>query len=155
MNQPQTIGVGVGVMILKGDQVLLGLRNSDRLKADSSLGGQSTWTMPGGKMIYNESFEEAAVREVLEETGLKISTPRIICVNNDKNELAHFITVGLLAEVFKGEPHAMEPDEITEWQWYPLDRLPENMYFPSAKIIDNYNKKSFYLIENNHESSNK
>ena len=31
-----------------------------------------TWTIPGGGMQENESFEEAAIRETLEETGLSI-----------------------------------------------------------------------------------
>ena len=35
-------GVGVGVMILKNDQVLLGLRNSNKEKASSELNGEGT-----------------------------------------------------------------------------------------------------------------
>jgi hypothetical protein len=33
----------------------------------------------------------------------------------------------------------MEPDEITEWQWFALDNLPEPMFFPSQEIINNIN----------------
>jgi 8-oxo-dGTP diphosphatase len=66
-------------------------------------------------------------------------------VNNDKNEHAHFVTIGLFSDAFKGEPKVMEPDEIVEWQWFSLDNLPTPLFFPSAKIIENYRKKLFYM----------
>ncbi|MDD4531470.1 MAG: NUDIX domain-containing protein, partial [Candidatus Pacebacteria bacterium] len=71
------VGVGVGVMILKEGKVLLGKRSEDPEKADSELHGEGTWTMPGGKMEFGESFEEAPVREVLEETGLVIDKKKL------------------------------------------------------------------------------
>jgi len=62
------IGVGFGVMILRDGKVLLGQRHFDAAKADSELHGEGTWTMPGGKMHFGESFEETCARETLEET---------------------------------------------------------------------------------------
>ena len=53
-------------------------------------------------------------------------------------EDAHFITIGFLCGDFEGEERVMEPDEITEWKWFDLDALPENMFKPSAKIVKNY-----------------
>ncbi len=47
-------------MILRHNQVLLGQRHSDPEKADSALQGEGTWTMPGGKLHYGESFEDGA-----------------------------------------------------------------------------------------------
>lgn len=44
-------GLGVGVMIIKDDQILLGLRNPDKIKASSELQGEGTWTMPGGEKL--------------------------------------------------------------------------------------------------------
>jgi len=139
------IGIGFGVMILKDNKVLLGKRHGDPDKADSELHGENTWTMPGGKLEYGESFEEGAIREVNEETGMILKSSQIICVNNDKNEHAHFVTLGLFSDNFEGEPKVMEPDEITEWQWFDLDDLPSSMFFPSAKILENYKQKKFYV----------
>jgi 8-oxo-dGTP diphosphatase len=78
-------GVGIGIMILKNDEVLLGKRNGDPKKADSMLHGEGTWTLPGGKLHFRESFEDAAYREVLEECGIKINKEKIkiISVTND------------------------------------------------------------------------
>ena len=118
--ETKKVGVGFGVMLLKDGQVLLGKRHSDSAKADSELHGEGTWTMPGGKLEWGETFEEGAIREVREETGMELTSARVICINNDKNEFAHFITIGLFSDNFKGDPKVMEPDEIVEWRWYDL-----------------------------------
>ena len=139
------VGVGFGVMILRNNKLLLGKRSEDPEKADSELHGEGTWTMPGGKLEFGESFEEGARREGLEETGLKMGKVKVICVNNDKNQFAHFVTIGLFSEDVIGEPKVMEPDEITEWKWFSLSGLPNNLFFPSKKMLDNYREKKFYL----------
>jgi 8-oxo-dGTP diphosphatase len=147
MEEQKKIGVGFGVMILKNGKILLGKRHEDPEKASSQLKGAGTWTMPGGKLHFGETFEEGAKREVMEETGIKIIKVNVICVNNDMVETAHFVTIGLLSEEFEGESKVMEPDEITEWQWFDLNHLPSPLYFPSAKVLENYKKKQFYLTK--------
>ena len=139
------IGVGFGVMLLHDGNILLGRRHDDPAKADSELHGEGTWTMPGGKLDYGESFEDGARREVLEETSIQLHTVQIISVNNDKNEHAHFVTIGMFSDDFSGKAQIMESDEIVEWRWFNLDALPEKIYFPSAKVLRNYKKKKFYI----------
>ncbi len=148
MSQDKKIGVkaGVGVMILKDNKVLLGKRHDDPKKADSALHGEGTWTMPGGKIDFGETLEEAAAREVIEETNIKINQDKLkfISLTNERVSDAHFVTVGFLSEEFEGKPKVMEPDEITEWRWFALDKLPEKMYFTSAKILKNYSENMVY-----------
>ena len=143
--EQKKVGAGFGVLLLRDGKILLGKRHSDPLKADSELRGEGTWTMPGGKLEWGESFEEGAMREVLEETGIVLNHVELICVNNDKNEHAHFVTIGMFSDDFSGEANIMEPDEITEWKWFDLDRLPQNIYFPSRNVLTNYKKKKFYI----------
>lgn len=140
MDQIKKPGVGVGVMLLKGGKVLLGKRHFDAARADSELHGEGTWTMPGGKLHFHEELEGAAYREVLEETGVKINQKKLkmISVANDIVKDAHFVTIGFLCEDFQGEPKAMEPEEITEWRWFALDGLPHPIFFPSRKILNQY-----------------
>jgi len=145
MSEQPKIGVGFGVMILKDNKILLGKRHEDPEKASSLLNGAGTWTMPGGKLHFGETFEAGAKREVLEETGIVLDEVKVICVNQDMTESAHFVTIGLLAETFSGEVKVMEPDEITEWQWFDLSALPTPLYFPSAKVLENYKQQKFYL----------
>lgn len=149
MQENSKIGAGFGVMLLRGNEILLGLRHTDPTKADSELHGEGTWTMPGGKLHFGESFEVGAQREMLEETGIYIETKdlEVISLSNDMVSDAHFITVGMRCKKFQGEPKVMEPDEITEWQWFDLDTLPENIFFPSARVLKNYTNKRFYTPE--------
>ena len=65
--------VGVGVVVWRGDRVLL----IQRGKAPR----QGQWSLPGGAQELGETVVEAAVREVLEETGLAIAEPKPIPVH--------------------------------------------------------------------------
>jgi len=145
MVERKKVGVGFGVMILRDNKVLLGKRHEDPEKASSLLDGAGTWTMPGGKLDFGEKFEDGGKREVEEETGIKLNNIKVICVNNDIIESAHFVTVGLFSDNCVGEPKVMEPDEITKWKWFSLDELPSLIYFPSKKLLENYRKKQFYI----------
>jgi ADP-ribose pyrophosphatase YjhB (NUDIX family) len=143
---PNTIGAGCGVMIFNNlNQLLLGLRNSDEKLADSEMHEEGTWTMPGGNIEYGETFEEAGAREAKEETGLIVKDLEIFCVQTDKNEHAHYISVGMIARHFEGEPQVMEPEQIVEWRWFDLDKLPENIFSASRKTIDCFLNHKFYM----------
>jgi 8-oxo-dGTP diphosphatase len=143
--EKKRVGAGVGVILIRGNKILLGKRHPDPDKADSAFRSAGEWSLPGGKMDWGETFETVAAREVKEETGISIKDPKVICVCNCKNEHAHYMTVGLLATKFKGEARVMEPDEMTEWQWFNLNHLPSPRYFPSFMVIRNFKKKKFYI----------
>jgi 8-oxo-dGTP diphosphatase len=136
VSQPR---VGFGVMLRKDGKILLGKRHDDAGKADSELHGEGTWTMPGGKLHFKESLADGAVREMLEETGIKIEKTdlKLVSVADDIAHDAHFITIGFLCERFAGEPRVMEPDEITEWRWFPINSLPSKVFPPSRKVLEN------------------
>jgi len=147
METTRKMGIGFGVMILKNNQVLLGQRHVDPEKADSLMNGEGTWTMPGGKLDFGESFEEGAMREVKEEIDIdiKLEDLKVIALNNDIVPNAHFVTIGLLCEKFDGEVKVMEPDEITRWEWFDLDNLPTPLFKPSEKVLRNYREGKVYL----------
>ncbi len=141
-------GVGVGVMILRDNKVLLGLRHEDPEKADSELHGEGTWTMPGGKLDFGETILEGVHRETKEENGLELGSLKIISVNDEILPDAHFVTIGVLCEDSVGNPEVLEPDEITEWRWFGLDNLPKNIFSPSRKVLENYKQKKIYIEKN-------
>ncbi len=143
---PNTIGAGCGVMVFNNrNQLLLGLRNSDEKLADSELHEEGTWTMPGGNIEYGETFEEAGRREAMEEAGITLKELEVICVQTDKNQYAHYISVGMIAKNFEGTPQVMEPDQIIKWEWFDLDKLPKNIFSPSKKTIDCFLNHKFYM----------
>ncbi|MEK7081165.1 MAG: NUDIX domain-containing protein [Patescibacteria group bacterium] len=145
MEEKKRVGAGFGVILKREEKILLGLRHPDPDKADSAFRSSGEWCLPGGKLEWGELLEEGAIREVKEETGITIRNPKVISVHNCKNEHAHFMTVGLLAYEWEGEAKVMEPDEITEWQWFDLNNLPFPRYFPSFEVIENYVLDKFYI----------
>ncbi len=134
------VGVGFGTILLKDGRILLGRRHEDPEKADSEMHGEGTWTIPGGKLDFGEGLEDGAYRETLEETGIKLNKEKIklISLSNDRVTDAHFITLGFICDDFEGEAKVMEPDEITEWQWFDFSNLPSPIFSPTAKVIKNY-----------------
>lgn len=137
-------GVGVGVMVIKDNKILLGLRNPDKIKASSELQGQGTWTMPGGKVEFMEKLVDAAKRELEEETSLVANDLDLLCISDDITDTAHYVTVGFIAKEFSGDVKTMEPETILEWKWFDLDSLPDNLYKPSAKCIQKYKQGIIY-----------
>ena len=138
------MGIGVGILILKDNKVLLGLRNPDKIKASSELQGQGTWTMPGGKVEFHEKLIDAAKRELKEETDLDCEDMKLITISDDFSETAHYVTICFLAESYTGEYKTMEPETILEWKWFDITDLPTNMYMPSKKCIEKYLERIIY-----------
>ena len=134
---------GVGIMLMNEKaEVLLGKRSDDPSK--TLLHGENTWTLPGGSVTFGESLRECANREVLEETGIKLGALNTISISDEIVHDAHFVCIGFLCRKFEGEPKTREPEEITEWRWFPIGNLPDKMFPPSKKIIENYKNKRIY-----------
>lgn len=124
--------VGVGVLIFNEDnQLLLGKRLQSH--------GAMTWAPPGGHIEYGESFADCAIREVLEETNLRITQPRVFTITNDlfEPEQKHYISIFMLAKL-SGHPQAetMEPHKTQKWQWFDLSKIPDNLFLSLDKIKD-------------------
>lgn len=137
-------GLGVGVMVLKENKILLGLRNPDKVKAASELQGQGTWTMPGGKVEFMEKLIDAAKRELEEETSLKATKLDFLCISDDMTDTAHYVTTGFIVREYTGEVKTMEPETILEWKWFNLNDLPSNLYMPSQKCIEKHKEGIIY-----------
>ena len=137
-------GLGVGVMVLKENKILLGLRNPDKAKVASELQGQGTWTMPGGKVEFMEKLIDAAKRELEEETSLKATRLDFLCISDDMTDTAHYVTTGFIVREYTGEVKTMEPETILEWKWFNLNDLPSNLYMPSQKCIEKYKEGIIY-----------
>jgi 8-oxo-dGTP diphosphatase len=94
--------------------------------------GNPPWTFPGGKLEPGESAEQAAVREVEEETGLLVRATGIIGQRVHPN--AGRTLVYVAAEPVNGTAVAVAAeDELTEVRWVTLaeaDMLLPGMYGP-------------------------
>ncbi len=122
MKAHSTIDVGVGVFIVRAGKILLGERAGSH--------GADTWGLPGGHLEFGESPADCAIREVLEETGLKINDIEPVAFTNDifEKEGKHYVTLFVLAKQCDGEPCIMEPDKCNGWSWFDWNALPQPLF---------------------------
>ena len=115
--------VGVGVMIARDGKILLGRRRNSH--------GDGSWSWCGGHLEYGETFEQCAIREVAEESGLVVQRLRFLCLHNILAYDRHYVDIQFIAEqVAPGEPQLLEPHKIAEWGWFALDALPQPLFRP-------------------------
>lgn len=107
--QPRHLIV-VLVFIRQGDSILLVKQNY----------GQQYWSLPGGMVELGESLEQAAAREVYEETGLETRVTRVVGLYSKPAENA--LAVTFEAQVLGGELRPAH--EISACRYFPLDNLP-------------------------------
>ncbi|MCX4530987.1 bifunctional class I SAM-dependent methyltransferase/NUDIX hydrolase [Streptomyces sp. NBC_01669] len=117
--------VGVGAILVSEQGLLLGRHR------------RGTIELPGGTVEAGESFEQTAVRELSEETGLiaRLDDVRLLGTLVDHVEGILRVTVGALVHAWQGQP-ATQPDEsVGDWAWHPLDQLPDGLFVCSAHIL--------------------
>lgn len=94
------------------------------------------WALPGGFLQMDETVEEGAARELLEETGVKD-----ICleqfhvfsaVNRDPRE--RILSVAFLALVRKSDCRVIAGDDAARAEWFDVDKLP-SLAFDHQEII--------------------
>lgn len=123
------------IIVNKDGQVLMQQRTYPR----------GRWGLPGGLMELGESAEDAARREVLEETGLRLgklelfgvySGPGYRCRAENGDEF-DVVLIAYTARDFEGRAAVMD-DESLSLEWFGLDCLPENMSGQHRRILDDF-----------------
>ena len=106
--------------------------------------GRSSWSLPGGAVEAGESWEQAAIREAQEETGLDVSVHGIVAINECKFEeiQEHAIFITFRAEIVGGGEGISRPDEISELAWLDITQADE---------LIPYYKRGFKSLLNGHE----
>jgi 8-oxo-dGTP diphosphatase len=122
----------MGVLVMRRGRVLLGRRRGSH--------GEGYYAAPGGHIEFGESFEQAARREVREETGLEIADLKLLSVGNyvfkrEEGE-RHYIDVDFVCEAIAGEPRLAEPEKCDGWDWYDLDDLPQPLFVVTRRMIE-------------------
>ncbi len=95
------------------------------------------WALPGGFVDWGESLEEAAIRELKEETNLSVTS--LIQMRTysrpDRDPRFHTITTVFIAQA---EGIAFPQDDACEIGFFPRENLPQDMAFDHREILNDY-----------------
>ncbi len=117
------------------------------------------WEIPGGVVEDNESPKTCCEREVLEELGLEISIRKLLVLDynsypheSHKTESLMFIFEGGVLTDHELANLQLQADEISTWQCFAVENLPESMNSSLREriiqAIKHRENQSFAYLEN-------
>ncbi len=135
---PDRPRVAVGAIVFKGERILLVQRGKPP--------AEGYWAIPGGSVEIGESLQQAAQREILEETGVSIHarepvfTFDIIEKDADGSVRFHYVVVDVMADYMEGtlrpagdaaDARWVSSGELSRMKVSPatLDLLKERFHF--------------------------
>jgi 8-oxo-dGTP diphosphatase len=116
---PDTPLAGVGAVIFSGKSILLVRRRNEPSK--------DMWGLPGGVVELGERVEDAIVREVEEETGIRVRPLMLLTVldsirrDGEGRIRFHYILSEFLCEEVEGKLKAST--DASDAGWFPVDEL--------------------------------
>ena len=140
--EPDSIRVGTnGILFNEKGHVLL------QRRADVGF-----WELPGGNVDPGEKVEQGAVREVLEETGLRVDIIRLVGVYSDPalncimqypdGSLVHYVTLLFECQRLSGDLAVSE--ESTDIGYFPTGDLPPDTLASQRILIQDTLARSDY-----------
>src|SRR5579864_3946715 len=128
---PDTPLVGVGAIIIEHDRVILVKRGHPPLLGE--------WSIPGGMLEVGETLRQAAVREVLEETGLCVEVGELLGVydrilrDSDEHTRYHYVLVDFLCRRIDGEPQGA--GDAAEARWFTRGEVAGLLLPPDTEDV--------------------
>ena len=117
---PDSPLVGVGAIIIEEGRVVLVKRGHPPL--------EGKWSIPGGVLEIGETLRKAAVREVLEETGLAVEPGELLgvferVIPDEQGRMRyHYVLIDFLCRPVSREPRA--GSDAADARWFGRTELP-------------------------------
>jgi 8-oxo-dGTP diphosphatase len=130
----QNIFIAADAMVFRKEneqlQLLLVQRRNDPFKG--------MWAFPGGFVEEDEELEAAALRELEEETGLKLPALKQLCTVGTVNRDPRFRTVSVIHYAFidAGNQQVAGGDDAADARWVNVKDITE-LAFDHVEILDN------------------
>ncbi len=115
----------VGVICFRGHEVLLIKRGKAPRKGD--------WSLPGGRVEAGESFETAALRELVEETGVTAKLGKKIATIDANFGDYHYMLHDYIAHYISGDVKAA--DDAIDAQFFAMDDIASLKMWPKTEEI--------------------
>jgi 8-oxo-dGTP diphosphatase len=98
---------------------------------------EGQWAIPGGFVEMDEPLEEAAQRELLEETGVRATHVEQLATfgDPDRDPRGRTISVVYIARVDAEKVNPEASDDAAEVGWHPLARPPADLAFDHDEIL--------------------
>ena len=109
-------GLAVRVILTDPDGKILIIKRSTESKTNPG-----RWELPGGKVGQNESIDQALLREVYEETGLKITPDHVVGVSEQNLHIIRAVHIIMSSRIVEGEL-TLSP-EHEGYAWVFLENL--------------------------------
>ncbi len=128
----------VDAIVVKDEKILL-------IKRAKHISNGGKWAIPGGFVDRDETCEEAAIRELKEETNLTATSTKLFKVNdnpNRRNEDRQNIAFVYVIKA-EGDLKAQE-SEVDDIKWFDTSDLPkeEDFAFDHLEIIHDFLKST-------------
>ncbi|HJT57325.1 MAG TPA: NUDIX domain-containing protein [Ktedonobacteraceae bacterium] len=121
------------VVVGHAGKILLGRRNMN-----PALG---KWTFFGGYVDRGEKVEDAAIREVKEETNLDVQLDTLLGLYSEQDN--PHVLVAYAASIINDDTSSLapQPDEISELAFFTLEELPELAFAFDMQILEDWKKR--------------
>lgn len=113
MGRTENVELTVLCLLTDGDRLLL----QNRTKKD-----WQGYALPGGHVEPGESFVNAVIREMREETGLTVISPKLVGIKQFPIQGGRYVVLLFKAQDYSG---TLQSSEEGEMEWVPWDHLTE------------------------------
>ncbi|MBP3797744.1 MAG: 8-oxo-dGTP diphosphatase [Ruminococcus sp.] len=140
MKRTENVELTTLCMVTDGDRILL----QNRVKED-----WQGFTFPGGHVEHGESFVDAVIREIKEETGLTIISPKLAGIKQFPIEGGRYIVLLFKATQYEGELHSSEEGKM---EWVERSKLSQiktvDDFAELLKVMDDPDLTEFQYLVN-------
>lgn len=143
----EAVKIRITAVVLRKDNILLVEQNVDNTR---------NWSLPGGGLDEGETLEEGIIRELIEETGVKIKVKELLYLCDYIRHDRHVVHMTFLAEAPNDEigetTPGLDENPIKSIAYVPVDEIETYGFSKKFKklVKNNFPNKGSYMGDKSH-----